>query len=184
MRQGAHPTAIRALHWAVAAAVLAEFGLALARMAAESTSLRHTLLAFHQPLGLLIGAATLLRAGVRLRLGLAQWQEPVPRAVGWASAAVHGLSYVLLLSLPMLGLALANAHGHAVTLPGLGALPALLPADPDLADSLEEWHGRLAWLLAALIGLHVAAAGWHQWVRRDGLLDAMWHRGPSRIPLS
>jgi cytochrome b561 len=176
LRHGAHPAAIRALHWAVAAAVLAEFALALARMATDTASLRGLLLAWHQPLGLLIAAATLARLGVRLRQRLAAWQGPVSRALAWGSAATHGLSYLLLLSLPALGLALTNARGHAVTVPGLGALPRLLPRDLALADTLEDWHGNLAWLLLALIGLHVAAAIWHQWVRRDGLLEAMWPR--------
>jgi cytochrome b561 len=118
---------------------------------------------------------------VRSRLGLAAWQGPVPRATAWLPELVHGLSYVLLLGLPALGLALTNARGHAVSLPVVGALPTLLPRDLDLADSLEQWHAGVAWLLLSLIALHVAAAVWHQWVRRDGLLDAMWR---SRIPSS
>lgn len=34
-------------------------------------------------------------------------------------------------------------------------------------------HGVLAWLLVALVGLHVAAAGFHQLVLRDRLLSRM-----------
>jgi cytochrome b561 len=63
-----------------------------------------------------------------------------------------------------------------VGLPGLGHLPALIGRDLDLADTLEDWHSALAWTLLALIALHVAAALWHQYIRRDGLLDAMWPR--------
>ncbi|MCE4558215.1 cytochrome b/b6 domain-containing protein [Roseateles cellulosilyticus] len=172
LRQGPHPAALRALHWGVALAVLAEFTLALARMAAESDSWRHGLMAWHQPLGLLIGAATLLRLGTRLRLRLARWQGS--RWIAWTSAGLHGLSYLLLLALPLVGLALANARGHAVSLPLLGTLPRLMARDLDLADTLEDAHATLAWLLLGLIALHAAAAAWHQWVRRDGLLDAMW----------
>lgn len=174
LRHGRHPVWIQALHWAVATAVLAEFLFALARMGSESTSTRAALLAWHQPLGLLIGAATVARLGVRLRLRLAEWQGT--RLLAWVSSALHGLSYLLLLALPLLGLALTNARGHAVTLPGLGPLPRLLPRDLDLADTLEALHGTLAWTLLGLIAVHVAAAAWHQWVRRDGLLNAMWPR--------
>lgn len=181
LRQSAHPVAIRLLHWSLAAAVLFEFLLALARMQAESGSWRQLLMSWHQPLGLLIGAATLLRLGVRLRLRLAAWQGP--QWLAWASSALHGLSYLLLLALPLVGLALANARGHAVSLPLLGALPPLLERDLDLADSLEDWHGTLAWTLLALILLHAAAASWHQWVRRDGLLTAMALRTPKSSPL-
>lgn len=177
LRLGVHPVPIRALHWGIAAAVLAEFLLALARMTTESTSLRAALLAWHQPLGLLIGALTLARLGARLRLRLSVWQGSRVLALG--STLIHALSYVLLLSLPVLGLALANARGLAPSLPLLGPLPRLLGRDLDLADTLEDAHGTAAWALLALIALHVVAAAWHQWVRRDGLLDAMW---PSRRP--
>jgi cytochrome b561 len=157
-----------------------EFGLALVRMASESSSVRAALLALHEPLGLLIAAAMLARIGARLRLGLAAWTTPVPTAVKWISAAVHGLAYLLLLSLPALGLALVNARGHAVALPGLGALAPLLHRDLDLADALEDWHGRLAWLLLGVIAAHVAAACWHHWIRRDGLMHAIWPRRACR----
>lgn len=172
--RGPHPSLVRSLHWAVAGAVLVEFLLAVARMGTESTSLRATWLGWHQPLGLLIGAVTLARLGVRLRVRLSEWQGS--RMMAWASALMHALSYVLLLALPALGLALTNARGHAVSLPGLGHLPVLFARDLDLADSLEDWHAALAWTFLALIAVHIAAAAWHQWVRRDGLLDAMWPR--------
>lgn len=181
LRRGAHPAAVRSLHWVMAAAVLVEFALALARMAAEPASLRSVLLSWHEPVGLLIGALTLVRVGVRLQWRLAAWNGPVSRSMAWGSAAVHGISYLLMLGLPILGWALVNARGHAVALPGLGALPRLLPSDPDLADTLQDWHGDLAWVLLGLIGVHVAAAAWHQWMCRDGLLYAMWPRRTSQI---
>lgn len=176
LRRGVHPLPIRLLHWAVASAVLAEFLLAVARMQVESGGSRQALLAWHQPLGLLIGAITLARLGVRLRWRLAAWQGA--RWMAWASALLHGASYLLLLSLPALGLALANARGHAVSLPLIGALPTLWPRDLDLAETLEDWHATLAWTLLGLITLHAAAAAWHQWVRRDGLLGSMWRTRP------
>jgi cytochrome b561 len=38
---------------------------------------------------------------------------------------------------------------------------------------MKERHAVLAWLLAILAGLHVAAALKHHFVDRDGLLDRM-----------
>jgi cytochrome b561 len=45
--------------------------------------------------------------------------------------------------------------------------------DPDLADVLTDWHAWAAWGLLALLAAHIAAALWHHWVRRDGVLAAM-----------
>jgi cytochrome b561 len=38
----------------------------------------------------------------------------------------------------------------------------------------EDIHGYLAYALFTLAGLHILAALWHQFIRRDGLLRRMW----------
>jgi cytochrome b561 len=38
----------------------------------------------------------------------------------------------------------------------------------------EDIHGWLAYSLFTLVGLHVLAALWHQFYRRDGVLLRMW----------
>ncbi|MBU3719385.1 MAG: cytochrome b [Burkholderiaceae bacterium] len=44
----------------------------------------------------------------------------------------------------------------------------------DIVDLATRWHLRLQWLLAALIGLHIAAVLWHQRVRGHDLLMPMF----------
>ena len=48
-----------------------------------------------------------------------------------------------------------------------------LDANPALAEAIKPWHGRLAFVLAALVLLHVAAALKHHFVDHDGLLRRM-----------
>jgi cytochrome b561 len=52
-------------------------------------------------------------------------------------------------------------------------LPDLLPTDKALAASIKPWHGWLAYALAALVVLHVAAGLKHHFIDRDGLLHRM-----------
>lgn len=169
-----HPRPLIALHWATALLLLAVFGLVLARELLEDKPTRDALLQLHRQCGLAAGVLTLVRLGLRTR-----W-APVPTAGAngpWqrrAAAAAHALLYALLLALPVLGWLLSNARGQDVVLPLAGALPRLLERDLDLADTLEDWHGSAGWALAALVNLHAAAALWHHWVRRDGVLAAMW----------
>jgi len=44
----------------------------------------------------------------------------------------------------------------------------------------EEIHGYLAYALFTLIGIHVLAALWHQFIRRDKILSRMWPAGAGR----
>jgi len=113
---------------------------------------------------------------VRQRATLAPTDAGMSTPQKLAASALHALLYVLLLSIPLLGWALSSARGQAVALPLGVNLPALLAKDLDLADSLEQLHSIAAWSLAALAGLHAAAAIWHHRVRRDGVLVAMLPR--------
>jgi cytochrome b561 len=171
-----HPPLIRAMHWLTLAALLLAFGLALAREALEGQGVRQWTLDLHRDAGLLVWLLTCVRLAVRLRVPLADAQRSASPAQRWASAAVHGLLYVLLLALPLLGWALTGARGQPVVLPFVGALPAWPDRDLDLADTLEAWHASAAWTLAAVTGVHAAAALWHHRVLHDNVLASMWPR--------
>ncbi len=144
----------------------------LVRGEADGRALRQWLLEGHRHFGLLVLALFFLRIAVRLRLGRLQ----APAGMGWvvraAAALTHVAMYALLLSLPLLGWALSDALAKPVHLLGL-SLPTLVEPDPDLADTLQAWHLDAAWALLALVTLHVGAALWHHFIRRDGVLRDM-----------
>lgn len=171
-----HPPRTVALHWASAAAIVVAFGVAWLRNAADEKSMRELLLLAHSQLGLLILCMLVLRLWFRSRSGSRAVSEDA-RIPVWqrrAAAANHGLLYLLLLAQPVLGWAVMNAHARTVSVFGLLPLPTLVPADPDVADTLADLHAITAWTLLALVGLHIGAALWHHFVRRDDVLAAMW----------
>ena len=81
--------------------------------------------------------------------------------------------YVLFFAIPLVGWAYSSAAGFPVVVYGVLPLPNLLPVDPELAKAIKPWHGWLAYALAALVVLHVAAGLKHHFVDRDGLLNRM-----------
>lgn len=160
-----------AAHWLSALAVSLAFGLVWVREALDDDALGPLLLAWHRQLGLLV----LLLLAVRLIARRRQSQQALvlPPLLHWASQATQWLFYLLLLAMPLLGWAMTSAQGHALQLFNLVPLPPLLSVNPDLADSLQEWHEFGASCLLSLIALHVLAALWHHWMRRDGVLASM-----------
>ena len=91
-----------------------------------------------------------------------------------AAHAVHATLYLLFFAVPLVGWAYSSAAGLPIALFGLIPLPDFVPADKALAQAIKPWHGYLAFALAALVLLHVAAALKHHWMGRDGLLSRMW----------
>ncbi len=178
-----HPALTIALHWTSALAVTLAFIVAWSRAALDDPQPRAALMQVHQACGLLVLALLLLRLGTRLATWSARPRHALPKPMQLASLGTHVVLYGLLLAMPLLGWALTNAHGHDVRLPGLPALPALVEADPDVADTLDSWHVGLSWVLLSAVGLHVAAALFHHLVRRDGVLRSMLPR-PARAAVA
>jgi cytochrome b561 len=162
----------RLLHWLMALLVIAMLFIGAGMVA--SVSERHEwLIHLHKPLGV----AILLLVIVRLFVRFSTRQPPLPADLpGWqvlAAKASHGLLYALMLILPVLGWAMISAAGDPVTL-GIGVqLPAIVPANATLFAFLRKAHGYLAYLLFLTVLLHLAAALFHGWVRRDSVLQSM-----------
>lgn len=139
-----------------------------------SVSQRHEwLIHLHKPLGI----AILLLVVVRLLVRFSTRQPPLPADLpGWqvmAAKASHVLLYALMLVLPLLGWAMISASGEPVMLNNTLQLPSILPADAQVFALLRKAHGYLAYLLFLTVLLHLAAALFHGWVRRDEVLDSM-----------
>jgi cytochrome b561 len=146
--------------------------LILVRDQVDGRALRMWLLEGHRHFGLFVLLLLFARVAVRFRLGKLPGEATTSALIRLAAGATHMALYALLLIQPLLGWALSNAEGKPVHFLGL-TLPALVASDEDLADSLTVWHQDVAWVLLALITLHMGAAFWHHFVLRDRTLRMM-----------
>jgi cytochrome b561 len=162
-----------ALHWGSVVAIVVSVAAALWWDFIEDQALRVVLMNVHRQVGLVVLVAWVLRLMVRFRVGMADHSGESAAWMRWAAQAAHLALYALLLAMVLLGLALSNAHNVQITLFGMFPLPMLVGEDSDLAEALTDYHVWGAWALLALVAAHVAAACWHHWVRRDGVLVAM-----------
>jgi cytochrome b561 len=169
-----HPKLVILAHWATALVLVGVFALVLSRELIEEKALRTLLLQGHRALGITVWVFAISRLLLRSVLPMATKTPALPWWQKRISQSSHVLMYAVLLAMPVLGWLLTNARGQVIDLPLLNALPALLDRDLDLADELESWHALLAWALVSLVCAHGAAAAWHHWVMRDGVLTAMW----------
>jgi cytochrome b561 len=88
------------------------------------------------------------------------------------SSATHILLYLLMVSVPVLGWANASSRDWAVSVGPLH-LPHIMAVGSKLGHEMGDIHGDLAIVLAIVIGLHVAAALYHQFIRKDDTLKRM-----------
>ena len=169
------PRKLVALHWLTVLCVVTAVTFILTRDQIDGKVLRQWLLEGHRHFGLFVLLLFFARVVIRLRLGKLPHDNQASKLVRILAGLTHIALYALLITMPLLGWALSNAEGKPVHLFGL-TLPALVGADEDLADTLQAWHLNAAWVLLGLVSLHVAAALWHHFVLRDGVLRAMLPR--------
>lgn len=165
------PPAI-ALHWLLALMIVGALAFGVYMTGLPFSPQRLKLYNWHK----WAGATILVLSALRLAWRLTHRPPPPPPMPAWQQAAYrasHGLMYALFLAIPLVGWAYSSAAGFPIVWFGVLPLPDFVPADKALAEALKPWHGRLAWLLAALIVLHVAAALKHHFLDRDGLLSRM-----------
>ncbi|RZI78370.1 MAG: cytochrome b [Variovorax sp.] len=177
-----------ALHWLLGLMIVASFCVGLYMADLPFSPQRIRLFNWHKWAGITI----LALSAVRLLWRLTHRPPPLPATIEgampyWQRFVHHrtlGLLYVMFFAVPLLGWAYTSARGFPIVWFGVLPLPDFVPVDRALADTvLLPLHRACAFLLAALVVVHVAGALKHHFVDRDSLLGRMWptrrHRSPS-----
>jgi cytochrome b561 len=171
--RGIFDRATRLLHWLTAGLVLCVFVLAFSIDLATSRALHTAVLQVHRSVGLTVWVVTLFRLAWRQFAEYPDWPSDMPQSMRVAAMASEYTLYAFLLTQPILGILQTNAHGDHVNLFFIGQLPALIEKNRPLAQQLLTVHKAVGFSLLGLIGLHVSAALFHHFWRRDDTLTAM-----------
>jgi superoxide oxidase len=91
----------------------------------------------------------------------------------WMAWTVQIALLLFMVVQPVLGVLTVWAGGHSLPIPFTSLQWGPLVRLPGWEDALEEAHEVVGNAFYGVIGLHVLAALWHQFVRRDGLLRRM-----------
>ncbi|TFW05645.1 cytochrome b [Oxalobacteraceae bacterium OM1] len=159
------------LHWLTALLVIVQFVLAVT-WGDFPRPTRHLMIVAHMSLGIVLTAVIAIRIVWRLTPGHA-----VPAATtGWvelASKAVHYLLYAMLAAEAVLGFVLRWSGNESMSFFGLLMTPPMEPFSKPmhrLMGEIHEWNG---WAIVILAAGHAAAALYHHYVLRDGVLGRM-----------
>lgn len=166
------------LHWVSAVAVLGLLGLGFMAANAPDAARAAPLLRLHVPLGVLVLALTLTRIVWWFSdrrpddvAGQARWQAVTAHVT-------HTQLYALLIMMGTSGIGLMVLSGAAPVL-FFGA-PGVLPHFSGFAPMVV--HALGAFAIVALLCLHIGAALYHQFYRRDRLFARMGIGSPQGRP--
>jgi cytochrome b561 len=162
----------RLLHWLMAVCILTMLFIGVGMVSTVKPKYL-ALVSIHKPLGIAILVLALVRLAVRLRYGAPSLPADLPEPMKLAAQLSHYALYVLMIGMPLLGWGMLSAAAYPVVLFGGVHLPTILAQNDGLHTLLWDAHFYLAFVFFALVLLHVAAALFHAFVRRDGVFYAM-----------
>ena len=159
------------IHWISALLIFALLGSGFRAANSIDPSAKAQFLTLHVPLGITILTLTVARI-IWWRFadkkpdavaGSPAWQERSARAL-------HVLFYVVILGMAASGIGMLALSGAGEIIFASGTEPL-----PNFHDYLPRVpHGIGARVFVILLVLHVGAALYHQFIRKDGLLSRMW----------
>ena len=158
------------LHWSIVILIIAQYVIAEAAEELPDGLDKFAMITRHKSLGMLVLGLAVLR--ILWKASNKGLPAPVPavRPQQIAAAAAHGLLYLLLLAQPISGWMMSSAANYPVTFFGLFQFPALVGANHDLHETLEEVHEALFSALVIVAVLHALAAVFHHvWMKDDTL---------------
>jgi cytochrome b561 len=163
------------LHWTIAMLIVIAW---LMPQVWESTSREATgvMISVHRSLGMTVLALVFLRAVWRLISPPPALPAATTQAVRWAAHVGHAVLYLLMVAVPVLGMLFTWASGRDLSFWGLFTLPAPIAPDAGLKGLFLDLHALSANTIMVVVGLHAAAALFHQYIFKDGLLDRMLPR--------
>ncbi|WP_207103148.1 cytochrome b [Paracoccus shandongensis] len=165
----------RWLHWIVAVAVLVMIPAGLV-MVQEGLPrpVQDALFILHKNLGTLLIPVILVRVVYRLTHRPPPLPDTIPRWQRRAAALSHGMLYALLVVMPASGFVRVRAGGYPIELLDRLGFGPWIGKSERLADAASALHATAAFLLIAVLAVHVGAALQHALIRRDGVWSRMW----------
>ena len=159
---------IRALHWLVLLGVIvALLTMEFEDIYAKGTPGRLFLRSTHYVAGFSVLILMTIRLLARSMLSA---PSPVPGSPWMQKIAhlTHLALYGLIIAMPIFGLATVLLAGRPIDLYGF-VLVSPFAMDRALSSALKEIHEIGATFVYILVGLHAAAALWHQFVLKDNI---------------
>jgi len=182
----------RALHWLVALLIFIQFPIAFymtyrgyempaindkgEAVKGVFDAITGFFYSWHKLIGLTIFFLVLGRIAYRLIRGVPPSDPSVPRPLTGVAHFVHWSLYALLIAVPVIGYR-GISYGRYLDVFGI-SLPAVTEKNEDLSKEVLGWHETAAFLLLGFVMLHVGAAVYHRFIRKDRVVERML---PKRI---
>ncbi len=159
-------------HWVMAIIIIAMLLSSYWMMGLEPTPFKWSVYKLHKSLGVFLLIILIARFSWRLNNKTPKMPEGIPSSEALLASIFHNLLYFLMLAMPLSGYIMSTTGGHGVEFFGL-PLPSIVNVDKDLSKIARNGHTIISYLLYGFITLHILAACYHHYFRKNIVLTRM-----------
>jgi cytochrome b561 len=171
--QGYSPAA-RAFHWVTAALVLTMIPIGISMATFDlGGAIEDPLYHIHRSLGAVVLTLTVVRLIYRLRHPAPPLPAEMPAWQQSTALFTHWALYALLIVQPIVGWIATSAYRAPVLFFWLFDLPPIWQEDRPFSEAMFVVHRSIGVSIAVLVSVHIAAALYHHFILRDGVLKRM-----------
>ena len=174
------PTAYRSsqkfLHWTIFLLIVGLFVLAHVPgflHLPKGNPTRGAIIGIHISFGLVLLVLVAMRVVGRFVYGAPDLPANTPPLEALLAKVAHLALYALMIVIPLLGVYMVWLHGVGLNFFGLFTIPAPIAGNEVLHDQIKEVHEFFANLILFLLAVHVVAAAWHHYIKKDDVLTKM-----------
>lgn len=160
-------------HWLTVALLIVQYTIGWLMPDVKRGTQPIGLISLHLSVGSLIVLLVLARLVWRATHPAPPEPSSLPPVFKFAARATHWALYALLIAFPLMGWANASSRGWQVSLFGVIPLPPLTTKGSLIGHEMGDVHQVFAWVLIAVVALHVSAALFHHFVIKDDTLRRM-----------
>ncbi len=156
--------AMRVLHWLMAVTIISllAVGVYMEGLADDAPN-KYLIYGLHKSFGVIAIVLIAIRIIVRLRSAVPALPSSLAPLEKLAAHWGHKALYLLMLLVPISGFVMSSAHPERYGVSVFGLKLPDLPASEFWAGLGHELHGTAAWVLVAVVVLHIAGALKHRY---------------------
>lgn len=163
----------RVLHWVTAIIVIGIVPAGIYMANASPGPTQDLLFNLHRSFGVLLLPIVLVRLAYRVGHAPPPLPPDIAPLQRTAAQAVHWALYALLIVQPIVGWIATSAYRAPIRVFWLFELPPIWPVDRPFSEQMFFVHRVLGFAIAILALIHIGAALYHHFVRRDAVLMRM-----------
>jgi cytochrome b561 len=165
--------AARTLHWLTAALVLTMIPIGIVMANADFGAAQDTLYHIHRSIGVLLLPIVIVRLIWRLASPPPPLPDDIPAIQQLAAHLTHWALYALLVVQPVVGWIATSAYRAPILFFWLFEVPPIWPVDQAFSERMFAVHRFLGIAIAVLACVHIGAALFHHFIRKDRVLLRM-----------